>query len=183
MTLSFRSKLVLAAGAAVVLAMPQMATVTYAQSKDQKPQQQQIQEVSPEQLALARKYVELTDHAHVFEQTISKTAVNTFRTILRQDPNIADKAKAAVTKTVDKYKSRKSDLFDKFARVYALHFTADELKKIVAFYSSDVGKKLSASNGAINKELSAVIDVFSNNLNNDFYADVKATLKAEGVDL
>ena len=182
MTLSPRSHILLAAAAVATFAVPQVANAASAQTKPA-PAQQQIQEVSPEQLALARKYVELTDSEHIFERTISKTAIDTFRTILRQDPTIADKAKAAVTKTVDTYKSRKADLFDKFARVYALHFTADELQKIVDFYSTDVGKKLTATKDGISRELTSVVEVFTNNLNADFYADVKANLKADGVNL
>ncbi|HEY8595169.1 MAG TPA: DUF2059 domain-containing protein [Devosiaceae bacterium] len=141
------------------------------------------QEVSPDQLALAHKYVELTDTAKVFENTMGQTAIETMRTVMRTNPDIGEKAKNAITKVLDSYIPSKNDLMDKFARVYALRFTKDELQQIVDFYSSDVGKKLSAQNKAINSELEAVLTVFRNNLRTEFYAKVKAELEAEGVKL
>ena len=41
------------------------------------------QELAPEQLELARKYVDLTDQSKVFEASVVQTGINTMKTLLR----------------------------------------------------------------------------------------------------
>jgi hypothetical protein len=141
------------------------------------------QEVPPERLALAREYVDLTDSAGIYEGTLVKTAVDTMRTITKLNPELADPVNKAIEKVLASYKARKGELLDQFARVYALNFTDDELKQIVAFYKTDVGKKISRTSVAVNTDLQKVMQVFAANLQPEFYAKVRAQLKADGYNL
>ena len=92
------------------------------------------QEVPPEQLELARKYVELTDRSAVYETTLVEIAIGSMRQIVQQNPDIADQTNTAINKILEEYKGRKGELIDQFARVYAVRFTIPELQEIVAFY-------------------------------------------------
>ncbi len=141
------------------------------------------QEVAPEHLALARKYIDLTDRANVYESALVNTAVETMHTMVAQKPDISTALETAITKTIDTYKDRKGELLDQFARLYAARFTMDELQQIVAFYESPVGMKLSSTTGQINNDLQTVLQIWQSNLRTEFFAKVKAELKAEGVDL
>src|SRR5690606_16739367 len=75
------------------------------------------QELSPEHLALAREYVDLTDNAGIYETALIETAVETMRTIVAQNPEIVEEVDTAITATLDFYKDKKGDLLDQFARV------------------------------------------------------------------
>lgn len=141
------------------------------------------QELAPEHLAMARKYIELTDKSGIYEVSLVKTAVETMRTIITQNPEIAKPVDDAITKTLDEYKGKKGDLLDQFARVYALTFTIEELQEIVAFYESPVGAKLATANATLNESLKSVMDVFEANLKTEFFAKVRAELKASGYDV
>lgn len=141
----------------------------------------QAQEVSPDTLALARKYVDLTDRAQIFEVTMVQTAVETMRQIVQQSPELTDATNTAISKVLEEYKAKKSDLMDQFARVYAVHFTPEELKQIVAFYETPAGTKLAATAKDTNDDLQKVLVVFTNNVKPEFYAKVRAELKAAGV--
>src|SRR5690554_2349359 len=91
-----RAKALLAAvlGAAILAtAMPAMA-----------------QEVPPEQLALARKYIDLTDRAAVYEITLVEIGIGTMRQIVQQNPEIAEETDLAVGKVLDSYRDRKGEL-------------------------------------------------------------------------
>jgi hypothetical protein len=138
------------------------------------------QEISPDHLALARKYVDLTDKAGLYEGTLVQTAIHTAQTILAQNPTLKDPINKAIEKVLESYKSRKGELFDQFARVYALNFSDAELNQIITFYTSDVGKKLTASNRAINGDLQKIMRLFDANLQPEFYAKVRAELKSAG---
>jgi hypothetical protein len=141
------------------------------------------QELAPEHLAVARKYVELTDKSGIYEVSLVKTAVDTMRTIISQNPDLTKPVDDAITKTLEEYKGKKSDLLDQFARVYALNFTVEELQQIVAFYESPVGAKLATANATLNQSLQTVMQVFETNLKSEFFAKVRAELKAAGFNI
>ena len=139
------------------------------------------QEVAPEHLALAREYVDLTDRAAIYETTLVQTAIDTMRQIVSQNPELTDVTNTAITKILDQYKGHKGDLLDQFARVYAIRFSMDELKEIVAFYKSPTGSKLAQANLELNTDMQNVLKIFTANLNQEFFAKVRAELKANGV--
>ena len=140
-------------------------------------------ELAPEHLALARKYVDLTDKSEIYVVSLVETAMQTMQTIIRQNPDIVQPVDAAISKTLDGYKERKGELLDQFARVYALNFTMDELQAIVTFYESPVGQKLATANASLNESLQRVMQVFEANLRTEFFAKVRAELKANGYDV
>jgi hypothetical protein len=143
----------------------------------------QESELAPEHLALARKYIDLTDRGAIYETTLITAAVDTMKVIVAQNPNINEPVNTAITKVLDVYKGQKGQLLDQFARVYALTFTMEELQQIVAFYESPVGAKLAAANATLNESLQRVMTVFRTNLNIEFLAKVRAELKAAGYDV
>lgn len=141
------------------------------------------QEVAPEQFALARKYVDLTDKASVFEIALVQVGVDTMRTLVSQSPDSYDAVDAAITKVLESYKTRKGELMDQFARVYAQQFTMDELQQIVDFYSSPTGQKLATAQSNTNDDLQTIMSLFQINLRTEFFAAVRAELRTAGVNL
>lgn len=139
------------------------------------------QEVAPEQLALARKYIDLTDKSAIYETTLVETAVESMKQIIQQNPEISDQTNDAISKVLEEYKGKKGDLLDQFARVYAIRFTMDELQQIVDFYSSPTGMKLAQGNSEINVDLQRVMQVFRSNVKQEFFAKVRAELRAKGI--
>jgi len=169
---SFKKGASILMAALLSLAMAALATVPAS-----------AQEVSPDHLALARKYIDLTDQAAIYEVTLVETGIATMRTIVSQNPDIVDPVDKAITKVIETYRGRKSELLDQFARVYALRFSMPELQQIVTFYESEVGQKLAKSNLQINNELQTVMGVYQRNLKSEFFASVRAELKAAGIDV
>jgi uncharacterized protein len=141
------------------------------------------QEVAPEQLALARKYVDLTDRGGVFETTVVSIGLQTFQQISQQNPEIGEQVNTVIGDVIKEYNGRKGELLDQFARLYAMRFNMEELNAIVAFYESDVGKKLATANSELNQDMQRVLQVYSNNLRTEFFAKVRAGLRAQGVEL
>jgi len=141
------------------------------------------QELAPDHLALARRYVDLTDQSNIYEVTIVQAGVDTMRTVIQQKPTIGDQLEQSIGDVIEGYRARKGELMDQFARIYALRFSAEELQQIVAFYESEVGQKLSQNNVLINQELQTVMNVFENNLRTEFFARVRAELREAGVEI
>lgn len=138
------------------------------------------QEISPEHLAAARTYVDLTDNASVYEITLIEIGLNVMRIIIQQDPALADPVQEAIQTAFDEYETRKGELYNQFARIYAMRFTQEELEEILAFYNSDVGQKLLANNVTINQDMQLVLGVWEENTQREFLSRVRAILREGG---
>lgn len=141
------------------------------------------QELAPDHVAMARKYVDLTDKSAVYETALVNVGIETLRTMISQNPELLKPADEVVAEVLEEYRPKKSELLDQFARVYAQRFTIDELAQIVAFYESPVGLKLATANAEANADLQKVMQVFENNLRTEFFSKVRAGLKAKGIEL
>lgn len=141
------------------------------------------QEIAPEHLELARRYVDLTDRSKIYERTLAEIAIETMQQLLPQNPELEQQIGAAIEKAVDVYKERRRDLTDQFARVYAIRLTQEELQQIVTFYESPVGQKLTAVNSAANQDMQVVMGVFQTNLSQEFFARVRSNMKEAGFDV
>ena len=141
------------------------------------------QELSPDNIALARKYVDLTDQAQIYEVILIETGISTMRTMVSQNPKISKQISDAIGQVIKQYTktNQKDELFNQFSRVYASRFTKAELQKIVAFYESDVGLKLSKEIAVVKPELKKIMHVYRNNLNSEFFAKVRAVLRDKGI--
>lgn len=138
------------------------------------------QEISPEHLSAARTYIDLTDNANVYEITLIEIGLNVMRVLVQQDPALAEPVQQAIQDVFDEYEARKSDLYNQFARIYALRFTQEELEQIIAFYTSDLGQKLLAQNVTINQDMQTVLGVWERNTQTEFLARVRAVLREGG---
>jgi hypothetical protein len=139
----------------------------------------QAQEIDPAQLALARKYVDLTNKGQLYEVILVQTAQKTSGLFVPQNPTKATEINAAIGKVLETYKGKHDDLFNQIARLYAVSFTPQELQQIVDFYSSPTGQKLAASAADINGSVQKVLKLYTYNLGTEFVSKVKAELKAE----
>ena len=141
------------------------------------------QELAPEHIALARKYVDLTDKANVYEVSLVQVGIDSMRTLLAQNPDKYDVVDAAITKVLEAYKARKGELMDQFARVYAQRLSMEELQAIVDFYGSPVGQKLADVQSKANNDLQTVLSLYQINLRTEFFAQVRAELRTAGVNM
>jgi len=141
------------------------------------------QEISPDQLALARKYVDLTNKAQVYEAILATTAEQTSKLLSQHNPDITDKIDAVIGKILETYKGKNDELFNQLARIYASSFTQDELQQIVTFYETPAGQKLASSAFNINRDAGKVMQLYAYNFGTEFVSKVRAELKAEGIKL
>lgn len=138
------------------------------------------QEISPEQLALARKYVDLTNKAQIYESTAVIAADRISKALTQQNPEIGAQINDAIGKALEARKGQNDELFNQIARIYAVSYTAEELQQIVTFYESPVGQKLASNAMSINLDVQTVISIWSTNFGNDMMREVRASLKAAG---
>lgn len=169
LNLSRLSQLIAAAALAISLAMGVVPALA--------------QEISPDQLALARKYVDLTNKAQVFQAILAQTAAQTSKLLSEHNPGLTDKIDASIGKILETYKDKDDDLFNQIARLYAVTFTPDELQQIVTFYETPAGQKLATQAFDINRDVGKIMQVYTYNFGTEFVSKVRADLKAQGLNL
>jgi hypothetical protein len=138
------------------------------------------QEIPPEQLALARKYVDLTNKAQIYEVLMIMTADKTSKLLTQQNPEIAKQINDTIGKALEARRGKNDELFNQIARIYAVSYTSEELQQIVAFYETPVGQKLATNAMAINQDVQKVMQIYTANFGTEFVREVRASLKAAG---
>lgn len=138
------------------------------------------QEISPEHLAKAREYVDMTDSSQLYERTLVEMGLRVMRVMVQEDPSLRDPLIAALQTVYDAYLANRDPLYNQFARIYAIRFSIEELQQIIDFYNTEVGQKLLDQNPAINEDLTTVLAVWSRNTGPEFLSRVRAELREQG---
>jgi hypothetical protein len=141
------------------------------------------QEIPPDQMVLARKYIDLINTSNLFRGVVLKTAIGSFKALTVGHADIEKDISDAVDRTIKSYTGDEAELLDQIARVYATVFTLEELQQIVAFYESPVGQKLAKAAPELANTTSDVLKVYENNLSAEFVRRVRADLKEKGINI
>jgi uncharacterized protein len=143
----------------------------------------QAQELSPDHVALARKFIDLSYKITTFEQSLVQAGVDVSDAILKKDPNLREQSNDAIGNAISYFAKQKDEVFNQFARVYALQFTMDELKEMNAFYETPTGQKLAASQSKIDQNIVKLYTLYEDNMRKEMYARVRADLMEQGAKL
>lgn len=139
------------------------------------------QEITPEHLAAAQEYVEMTDTGKVYEVSLLNSIRRVAQALTRQDPGASETIVKTARDVAQEYIDGGNPLYKQFARIYAIRFTPEELGDIVAFYKSETGQKLLSNNVGINNDLKAAVEVWENNFLVEYEQKVKSALAEKGV--
>ncbi len=141
------------------------------------------QELSPDHIAVARKFVDLSYKITTFEQTLIQTGIDVSDQILKQNPDLEEQSNKAIGDAIAYFAKQKDEVLNQFARVYALRFSMDELKEMNAFYETPTGQKLAGLQSTIDQNIVQLYQLYEQNMRTEFYARVRADLVAGGAKL
>lgn len=116
-----------------VLAIPVVVMSSSAQAQ-QKP--------SAEQMAAAKELTQLIGAADLSKPLIAGVVEQAKVVFLQQNPGLSKDLNEIAAQIRAELEPRSTEFTDEVARLYATRFTEQELKAIVAFYKSPVGKKM-----------------------------------------
>jgi hypothetical protein len=97
---------------------------------------------TPGALAAARELVTLKGAAAMFNPLVPGVIESAKNSFLPTNPQHAKPLEDEALALRKEYAVKSGEVVDEVAKVYATHFTEQELKDIVAFYKTPVGKKL-----------------------------------------
>jgi len=100
------------------------------------------QQPTPTAIASARELVEIKGGAAMFDPLIVNIVEQTKGALLTTNPQASKDLNDVSTQLRNEFAPRRSELLAEAARLYAVRFTEPEIKDMVTFYKSPLGRKM-----------------------------------------
>src|SRR5437588_10203076 len=100
------------------------------------------QQPSAAAVALGRDLVEAKGANQMFEPIIRGVVEQTKGALLQTNPQLAKDLNDVATQLRNEFNPRRAELMNEAAKFYAQRFTEQELKDMLTFYKSPLGKKM-----------------------------------------
>ncbi|HZC57736.1 MAG TPA: DUF2059 domain-containing protein [Xanthobacteraceae bacterium] len=138
---------------------------------------------SPGALLLGKQIVQVKGVKDVFEPIV-RGVVQKTKDMFMQTNFMWGKDLNEVAFGVEKqFTPRISDLIDQSARIYASHFTEQELRDLLAFYQSPLGKKVLAEEPKVLDESMVYAGTWADNLSTEVITAMRIEMKKRGHDM
>jgi uncharacterized protein len=134
-------------------------------------------EITPERMALAMKLVALSGTTRIFDEVLPTIAEDSKNRFIRANPQMQLGIIAVVDRIAVQMVSRRPELDQYLARVWASGFTDGELQELVDFYSSDIGKKFSGALPQILAVQTAAAQVWGKSVGEELNLKVQEELR------
>ncbi len=141
------------------------------------------QQTSVAAIATAKELVAATKATTVFNPLIAGVVEQAKLLFLQQNPSLAKDLNEIAEKMRADLEPRMSELNDEMAKLYATHFTEQELKAILAFYQSPVGKKVLVEQPTVVDLSMRYAQDWANKLSDQVIAQMRVELKKRGHNL
>jgi hypothetical protein len=138
------------------------------------------QNASPAALAAAGEVVTLTGAGALFTPLIAGVVEQAKILYLQQDPSLAKDLNDIATKMRTDLAPRMNELTAEMSRIYAAHFTEQELKDLATFYKSPLGKKLVQEQPTVADLSLKFAQNWANTLSDEVVAKMRDELKKKG---
>jgi len=93
-------------------------------------------------IAAAKELVALKGGATMFDPLVPGVIESAKNTLLPTNPQLQRPLNEVAAQLLKEYEPKRAEILNEVAKVYAQRFTEPELKEIVAFYKTPIGKKM-----------------------------------------
>ena len=140
----------------------------------------QAQQPSASAIALAKEII-LVKGGNAIYDPVVPGIVNQARTIfLQSNPLLSKDLNEVAAKLQAELTPRTAELLNDGARLYASKFTEQELKDVLAFYKSPLGRKVITQEPAILDQSTTNVDAWANKLAEEVIAKFRNEMKRRG---
>jgi uncharacterized protein len=136
-----------------------------------------LKQASPAAMAAAKEILAMKNASAMYANAVPNIVQQTKDQLMQSNLNYQKDLNEVAVVVAQKLAGREKEIGEGMANVYANEFTEQELKDLVAFYKSPLGKKLLASEPrAIQFSMSYMkqwAQVFSETVNGEFRAEMR----------
>ncbi len=138
------------------------------------------QQPSPAAMLTAKEIVAVTGATTLFNPLIAGVVEQAKLLFLQQNPGLSKDLNEITAKMRKDLAPRFDELVNEVTRIYAIHFTEQELKDVLAFYKSPAGKKLVVEQPKIVDASLKFAQNWANALSDEVIAKMRDELKKKG---
>jgi hypothetical protein len=134
-------------------------------------------------VATAKELLAAKGATAMFDPLIPGIIESTKNTILPSNPALYKDLTEVAAKIRNDLAPRRNEVVDEIARLYAQRFTEQEMKEIIAFYKSPVGKKFVTDEPAIIDQGLQRAEAWSRRMSDEVMNRFRQEMKRKGHDL
>jgi hypothetical protein len=134
-------------------------------------------------VATARELVETKGGAAMFEPVIVSVVEQTKGALLQTNPQLAKDLNDVAQQLRTEFAPRRDELMTYAAKLYAERFSEQELKDMLAFYKSPLGKKMTTVEPQVLDETFNYIQQWGQRVSEDVMNRFRAEMKKKGHNL
>ena len=139
------------------------------------------QEISKEHLTASKRAINASRSTRQLDEILPRLAANFKSELIRNNPDQEAQISLIVDEAAISLASRRGDLENEAAQIFARVFTIDELKAIAEFYESDAGKKFLEQSPLVLREIQRASQVWGNGMQRDLGEAVQKKLVEAGL--
>jgi hypothetical protein len=138
---------------------------------------------TPSALLLAKQIIDLKGATSVFDPLVRGVIEYHKNILIQTNPNLSRDISQVAASLEAEMQGRKAELQQQMARIYAQHFTEQELRDALAFYRTPLGRKLVSEEPKALDESMRNADAWSRNFADEVVAKLRAELKKRGLNV
>ena len=162
-----------------------MSTAKAQQPQAQQPQakQPQAKQPSASAIAAARELIILKGAQNMFDPIIPGVIESAKNALLPTNPNLSRELNEVSALLRKEFEPKRAELLDEVATVYAQRFTEQDIKDLIAFYKTPLGKKvLTDEPAAVDQSLKRAQE-WANAFSEKMFARFSVEMKKKGHNL
>ena len=128
----------------------------------------------------AKKLASLMHTERDYDVIIQAIANDTTNLFTQTNPDLKDEIKKSVEGVSETLSKRKENLREEINRIYTDFFTEDELKELLAFYTSPIGQKFLDSDAARSQRVSEATLAWGDLMSEEIVGLVRKDLQEKG---
>jgi uncharacterized protein len=140
----------------------------------------QAQQPTANAIALAKEIIVVKGGNALYEPVIPQIVNQARQVFLGANPLLGKDLGEVAAKLQAEFSPRTADMINDGARFYASKFTEQELKDVLAFYKSPVGRKVIAQEPVILDQSAAAVDELANKLATEVIAKFRSEMRRRG---
>jgi hypothetical protein len=141
------------------------------------------QEPSAAVLAMAKELVILKGGSAMFDPIIPGVIESAKNTFVPTNPDLTRELNEVAAQLRKDYDSKRAELLGEVVRLYALRFSAQELKDILAFYKTPAGRKMLNEEPMVIEESMRRAQNWANDFSEQVIVRFRTEMKKKGHDL
>jgi hypothetical protein len=141
------------------------------------------QRASPEAVDAAKALIEVTGAAAQFDQALPLMMGPLTKAFIALAPGRAGEIREIMAEMLKRFSSRKGELIDEVASIYAQKMSIEDMREITKFYQSDVGRRMVEAQPDIMRRSILAGQSWGQRIGAEIDAEMRRELKKRGIDL